>query len=466
MCCIAARATSPRRHSLLPCPDNSHRNRLHASPTLNIIANSNATSHLTVATATSGVPSRTGWGIRPLPLLTTINFFNYLDREVVYSMTPFLASAFGVSKLRLGLLSLVNLVVFAVASLVTGPIADRVGPRRVIFCGILLWSIATMGSALSTSYPMLLIFRALVGLGEGSYGPSANALLCAAAAPDKRGRALGIYNVGMAIGGSAGLCLGAVLAPHIGWRNVFWIAGAPSMLLALMAAFIAAPRRIERPHALPARAYLLNPTYIVSFLGGVLVTFGVSGLMFWARWLIIDERGFSVLSGGLMMGSIGVFCGIGGVIMGGVIGDRVGRSRAGGHALVVGISVLLAVPLGLGSLLIANKIVFGLLTALTVFCLSMYTGPATVIIDQLAPPRYAVTLQAVFMFGIHVLGDAPAASVVGWLGGFATVAHSLLVTVVAFALSGILFLYAAHRLRRYPPVAALDLRTAEDPFRA
>ena len=88
---------------------------------------------------------------------------------------------------------------------------------------------------------MLLFFRALVGVGEGAYGPSANTLLCADAPPEKRGRALGIYNVGMALGGTTGLALGAILAPDIGWRGVFWIAGGPSMLLALASAFIAAP---------------------------------------------------------------------------------------------------------------------------------------------------------------------------------------------------------------------------------
>jgi predicted MFS family arabinose efflux permease len=404
---------------------------------------------VTVASAINPTVHRRG--IPPLPILTLVNFFNYLDRQVVYGMTPFLAASFGISKFQLGLLSLVNLIVFALSSLVSGPIADRIGPRPVIFVGILLWSIATMGSAMSVSFPMLLCFRAMVGLGEGSYGPSANALLCAAAPPKQRGRALAIYNTGMAIGGAVGICLGAVLAPLIGWRNVFWIAGTPSMILALMSAFIAAPPRIERPHALPARTYLLNPTYLVCFAGGVLATFGVSGLLFWARWLIIDERGFTVLSGGALMLSIGVFCGIGGVLTGGLLGDRMGRKRRGGHSLVIGLSLLTAVPLGLGSLLVTQKPVFGILTAMTVFFLSMYSGPATVIVDQLAPPQYAATLQAVFLFGIHVLGDAPAGSVVGLISGTTTVAHSLLVTVVAFGLSGVLFLYAAHRQRKETP---------------
>ena len=102
----------------------------------------------------------------------------------------------------------------------------------MIFAGIRL-VVATIGSALSSRSGCCSFFRALVGVGEGAYGPSANALLCAAAPPEKRGRALGIYNVGMALGGTSGLVLGALLAPTIGWRNVFWMAGGPSLLLAL-----------------------------------------------------------------------------------------------------------------------------------------------------------------------------------------------------------------------------------------
>ena len=117
-------------------------------------------------------------------------------------MTPHIGEAFHLSNSKLGLLAWANLFVFAIASLISGPIADRIGPRKVIFTGILVWSIATIGSALSTSYPMLLFFRALVGVGEGAYGPRANTLLCADAPPEKRGRALGIYNVGMALGGT------------------------------------------------------------------------------------------------------------------------------------------------------------------------------------------------------------------------------------------------------------------------
>jgi MFS family permease len=387
-------------------------------------------------------------GIRPLPLLTLVNAFNYIDRQVVYGMTPLIGESFHLSKAELGLLATVNLVVFAVASLISGPVADRFGPRKVIFSGILVWSFATIGSALSTSFPMLLICRALVGVGEGAYGPSANTLLCADAPPEKRGRAMGIYNVGMALGGTLGLCLGALLAPKIGWRGVFWIAGGPSIFLAIASAFVAAPDRLPRPTTLPARAYLMAPTYVMALAGGILATFGASALIFWSRWLVLEERHFSVLSGSIYMLLVGLVCGVGGVIAGGYAGDRFTRRAQGGHALAIGLSMLLAVPIGTAALLTTPKIPFMALTALTTFLLSVYNGPSAAVVDELGPPQFAATLQAVFLFGIHVCGNSTAPPVVGWLADRSNVSHALLSAIIAFGLSGVLFVMVASRQRK------------------
>jgi predicted MFS family arabinose efflux permease len=309
--------------------------------------------------------------------------------------------------------------------------------------------VATIGSALSHSFPVLLFFRGLMGVGEGAYGPSANSLLCATAPPEKQGRALGIYNVGMALGGTSGLVFGFLLAPRVGWRGVFWLAGGPSILLALAAAFVAAPARLPRPHALPARAYLLSPTYLMALLGGILATFGASSLIFWSRWLVIEERHLSETVGSIFMGLVGLGCGAGGVLAGGYAGDLFTRRRGiGGHALAIGLSCLLAVPLGAAALIVTWKPLFMVLTAITVFLLSVYNGPSAAVVDELGPPQFAATLQAVFMFGIHVLGNAPAASVVGWIADRSTVSLALQAAILAFGLSGVLFTVVAQRQRR------------------
>ena len=387
-------------------------------------------------------------GIPPLPLLTLLNFFNYMDRQVVYGMTDKISDTFHLSQFQFSSLAYVNLTVFALTSVISGRIADRVGPRKVIFTGVLVWSLATIGSALSHSFWVLLIFRAIVGVGEGAYGPSANTLLCADAPPEKRGRALGIYNVGMAFGATSGLVLGNSLTSIMDWHNVFWIAGAPSVLLAGCAWFVAAPERLPRPAALPAGAYLRAPTYVMAVAGGVLATFGASALVVWSKTLIITEKHLSVDIGSVYMAGVGLVCGIGGVIAGGYLGDALTRRARGGHARAIGLSFLVGVPVGVVSLLVTHQPTFMVLTAVAVFLLSVYNGPSAAVIDELGPPQFSGTLQGVSLFLAHVLGNAPAGPVTGFIADRSSTSFALQAAMLAFGVSGVLFMMVAHRQRK------------------
>ena len=414
-------------------------------------------SRMSASTASPYVPvpaSQPGHarGIPALPLLTALNFFNYMDRQVVYGMSDKISETFHLSHEQFGYLAFANLLVFALASVISGPIADRIGARKVIVVGVVVWGAATIGSALSHSFWSLLAFRAIVGVGEGAYGPSANALLIAAAPPDKRGRALGIYNVGMAFGATTGLVLAnAMTSPsiHMDWHNVFWIAAAPSPLLILGAMFVAAPTRIDRPTHLPARAYVLAPTYLIALAGGILSTFGASALVVWSRTLIVDERHLSIGVANVFMAGPVLLCAIGGVVAGGYLGDALTkRGGRGGHARAIGLSLLLAVPFGVASLLITNDAPFMVLTAITIFLLSVYNGPAAAVIDEMGPAKFAATLQAFAMFWIHVVGNAPAGSIVGWIADRSSVALGLQSAIAAFGIAGVLFMIVARRQSR------------------
>jgi len=144
---------------------------------------------------------------------------------------------------------------------------------------------------------------------------------------------------------------------------------------------------------------------------------------------------------------VGLVCGVGGVIAGGYAGDRLTKRAPGGHALAIGLSMLVAVPIGTAALLTMPKVPFMVLTAATTFFLSVYNGPSAAVVDELGPPQFAATLQAVFLFGIHVLGNSSAPPVVGWLADRSNVSHALLSAIVAFGLSGVLFCLVARRQR-------------------
>ncbi len=410
-----------------------------------------------VAASEPTAPHGLRWwaGFAPLPLLTLINFFNYLDRQIMYGLFPLVKADMQLTDTQLGALGFGNLLVFALSSIIGGPITDRIGPRKVIFAGVAVWSFATLGSALAPSFWLLLVMRALVGVGEGAFGPSGNALICADAPPEKRGRAMGIYNVGMALGGASGgalgLLSGGVLSPYVSWRGALMTAAAPGLLLAILVLFMRVPERMDHEVLLPARAYLLAPTYILCLLGGILGTFGGGAMIAWTPTLLLRERHFDPNFSALFIAGMAIVCGAGGVLAGGYAGDALSRRARGGHALTVGISFLVASPVGVAALFAPGAVTFCILTAITAFLLSVYNGPVAAMVDDLGPHRYAATLQAWFLLGIHLLGNTPSPIVTGWLSDRlqghtgSPLAWALTPALGAFLVSGILFVAVARR---------------------
>jgi MFS family permease len=416
-------------------------------------------------------------GVAPLPLLTVINFVNYFDRQIMYGLFPLVGKDLRLSDTALGALGFANLLVFAVASLASGPITRRVGPRAVIAGGLAIWSLATLGSAAAPNYLVLLLMRGLVGIGEGAFGPSANALLCADAPPGKRGRAMGIYNVGMALGGAGGtafaLLASGLLAPYMSWRGALLIAGLPGFVLAVLSVRMAVPAEIPDEPRLPARRYLLSGAFLACLAGGTLANFGAGAIISWMPTLLVRERQMNPTFASAYLGTIAIVCGAGGVLAGGYAGDALSRRTRGGHALVVGVSFLASVPLGLLALFNPSLPAFLLLTAAAAFLFSSYNGPITAAVDDLGPRAYATTLQGTFLLLVTLCGNTPASLAIGRLsdamrGRVQTpLAVALLAAMGAFLGAGVLFVITA-RLQRVarasppppPPPSSWDARAS------
>jgi MFS family permease len=302
--------------------------------------------------------------------------------------------------------------------------------------------------------------RALVGVGEGAFGPSANALLCADAPPEKRGRAMGIFNVGMALGGAGGgafaLLAAGVLSPYITWRGSLLIAGLPGFLLALASARMALPADIPVEPRLPARRYLLSRVYVTSVVAGALANFGAGAIIAWMPTLMLRERLIAPTVASIYLGLVAIVCGAGGVLAGGYAGDALSRRVRAGHALVVGVSFIASVPVGLVALFIPSQLMFMALTAVAAFLFSVYNGPIAAAVDEMGPRAYATTLQANFLLIVTLCGNSPASLVTGrasdLLKGHAAspLATALVGAMVAFLVSGVLFVAVSRMQRRAP----------------
>jgi len=115
--------------------------------------------------------------IRLLAVLALINFVNFADRQVVVPLLPLLRQQMNLSDAQLGSLQTWLLVVLAVASIPCGLLADRMSRTQIIAAGVAVWSLATIACGFASSFMLLLVARALIGVGEAAYAPAAQSMI-------------------------------------------------------------------------------------------------------------------------------------------------------------------------------------------------------------------------------------------------------------------------------------------------
>src|SRR6185369_2779724 len=144
-----------------------------------------------------------------------------------------------------------------------GTFGDRARRPPLIDIGVAVWSVATSLAGFARGFVSLFIARSAVGVGEAAYGTIAPALLADFFPLERRGRVMAVFFMAIPVGSAAGYVLGGLVDQHFGWRAAFWIAGAPGLLLALLALAVKDPPRglhdkvsVGRASARPLHAYL------------------------------------------------------------------------------------------------------------------------------------------------------------------------------------------------------------------
>ena len=141
---------------------------------------------------------------------------------------------FGLSAAQAGLVSSFTLAFSAVGGIGFGILADKIGRARSLVYSILIYSIASGGTALSWNLPSLLFWRALVGIGLGAEW-SAGAVLVAETWPaEHRAKAVGIMQSGWALGYILAAGVTAVVLPRYGWKALFLTGLAPALFAVLL----------------------------------------------------------------------------------------------------------------------------------------------------------------------------------------------------------------------------------------
>jgi predicted MFS family arabinose efflux permease len=144
-----------------------------------------------------------------------------VDSYIVAAVLPAIADDLGESIASVGLLASAYALPTAILAPLLGPISDRYGRRTALLGGLAIFVVAAAGCIVAPTLPLLLLARAVNGLGSAIILPAAFAAAGDLAAPGQRARAMGLLSGMFPLSTLLGLPLGAIAASLAGWRGSF-----------------------------------------------------------------------------------------------------------------------------------------------------------------------------------------------------------------------------------------------------
>lgn len=353
----------------------------------------------------------------------------FIDRTILALLVGPIQRDLGISDTLMGLLHGIAFALFYCAlGIPIARLSDQHSRRWIILIGMMIWSAMTALCGIAKNFWHLFLARIGVGIGEAALSPAAYSMIADMFPPHRLGRALGVYSSGVFFGaGIAFMIGGAVIGalesvqsmslPIVGeirsWQAVFFLVGIPGGLFALLMLTVPEPSRksavvSDRPSVLPSLwAYMLDNRGVVvgHFLGFSLIAVVFNGYVAWAPTQLIRDFGVSAGEAGRALGMVIFAFGGSGIIVGGMVADRLvksgytdGNMRAGVIG-AVGLlpACVLAPQMGSFNASIAVYAAF-------FFFSSFPYGAAAAALQLMAPHDLRARLSAIYLLILNLIG--------------------------------------------------------------
>ena len=396
-----------------------------------------------------------------LIVLTALNLLNYVDRNVLFAVQPLVQDEFHLTNAQVGYLTSAFLGFYMIAAPFVGPLADRYSRKMMIVLGAVFWSGLTLLTAVTHNYTELLIRHTLVGVGEATFVTIAPTFVSDLFAERIRGRILGVFYLAIPVGSAAGYLLGGYLAPQHGWRFPFYVAAAPGFVIALVVLFLKEPERgqFDSLKETPERGTILglarNPAFLTSTLGMAAMTFSLGGIQVWMPKFLFSERGYTLEAANLAFGIIIVVDGILAALVGGWLGDYLLPRMKSSYYLVSAASMLLGVPVMIVALFVRGPLMIPAI-GVAAFFLLLNTAPLNAAVINSVGAHIRVTALAVNIFIIHLLGDVPSPTMMGWVADKRSLQAAFILPVIAMGISAAILFYGM----KFAPAVAVNGKKA------
>ncbi|WP_207711721.1 MFS transporter [Sulfobacillus harzensis] len=345
-----------------------------------------------------------GWGL---------DGFDYMMYALVLTA---ILGAFHLNDAEGGLLGTTTLILSALGGILAGTMADRMGRARTLALAVFIYSLFTALSGLATSYPEMLVFRGLEGLGFGGEWAVGAVLIAETVRGDVRGRVLGLVQGAWAFGWALAVIASLIILPNagaIGWRVMFWIGLLPALLCIYVMRRVPEPpiwakekTRVERAASVSFfhifSRKLLKRTVFAALLA-VGAQSGYYAIFTWLPTYLKTDRHLSVVGSGgyLFVVIVGSFVGY---VLSGMINDWIGRKLTFVfYAVFSGLIILVYTHFA-----ISNGVMLVLSFPLGFFASGIFSGFGPFLAELYPTKARGAGQGFTYNFGRGVAGFAPA----------------------------------------------------------
>ncbi|MEP6343575.1 MAG: MFS transporter [Maricaulaceae bacterium] len=413
-----------------------------------------------------------------LVLLTLVYTFNFIDRQIIGAVSPFIKDEMGLSDRQLGFLKgFAFAALYCTVGIPIAWLADRYNRVKIISISLAVWSAFTALTGLAQTTTTLMLARVGVGIGEAGGSPPSHSIISDLYPKEKRASALGFYSLGIPLGIMFAYFAAGQLVTTLGWRGTLIALGLPGILLALLVyVFVKEPKRgameafakqaSQVSDELPAPtlketfstlmkipswwAMCMGITF-VSFGGYAVVNWGVDYLTRWDPSMKEPDNFRWLLS---WLGLInGVAFGIG-TYGGAVLADWFGKKSIRAYGWLPAVALIIGVPCLIYAFWVDDIKTYLILLTVYLTMNGVYLGPSFAIAQTLAPIRMRAMSTALFFFILNMIALGGGPWFIGEISQLLTAEHgethalrlSLTWLIVPYTLSILAFFWASRTL--------------------
>ena len=407
-----------------------------------------------------------------LILLTIVYGFNFIDRQIVGILAPFIQEDLSLTNTELGLLiGLAFAVFYTTVAIPIAWLADRYNRVNILSIALATWSGFTALTGLATNFVQIGLARMGVGIGEAGGSPPSHSIISDMYPKEERASALGVYAMGIPIGVMAAYFVTAALigtsSDDVNWREIFVFLGVSGILLAIIVKLVIREpvrgamefneqKEITKPPFVESLKTLLRiPAWWAMCFGiafGSFVSYSKSA--FHTKYLVTLDPSFDFQTLVIILGVINGITYAGGAFFGARLADKWGKRDIRAYGWLPAISITLCLPIGIAawwSPTVEMNLIF---TSFFLLFMGIYLGPSFAIAQTLAPIHMRAMSTALFFFILNMIGLGLGPSISGWMidlynanyGNVESIRYAMTVTSLIFIPSIISFLIVARKL--------------------